>query len=314
MKGRKIKSVEDNTVRVKKEYLKGKLIIISGATASGKSFLGMKLAGILDGEIIGADSIQMYRGFDIGAAKPTEEDKKKVLHHMVDILNWNDSFDAGQYSKKARCIIDEILNRGKTPIVVGGSGLYVRALLGQNFNLDISGGDPEFKKKLSSISEHDLYVLLTKLDESRAKKIHPNDRYRIERALSIMHLTGRRVSDLEEEARDNSYKKPRVWIYLKPDRETIINNINLRTGKMFEMGFIEEVKALLDSGCDPVSKPMQSIGYKEVSTAILNNDLEGIQNKVAIATRQYAKRQVTWFNKVDYDILIRSTDELIIED
>ncbi len=306
--------MEENTVRVKKEYLKGKLIIISGATASGKSSLGMKLAETLDGEIIGADSIQMYKGFDIGAAKPTEEDKKRVSHHMVDILNWNDPFDAGQYSKMARSIIEDVTKRGKTPIVVGGSGLYVRALLGQNFNLDISGGDPEFKKKLSSISEHDLYVLLTKLDEQRAQKIHPNDRYRIERALSIMHLTGRRVSDLEEEARDNSYDKPRCWLYLKPDRQTIINNINLRTQKMFEMGFVEEVKALLDSGCDPECKPMQSIGYKEVSTAILNKDLSDIQNKVAIATRQYAKRQVTWFNKVDYDILISDSDELSIEE
>lgn len=304
----------DNIVRVKKDYLKKKLIIVSGATASGKSSLGMRLASCCDGEIIGADSIQMYRGFNIGAAKPSLEDKKRVAHHMVDILDPSDPFDAGKYSKMSRAIIEDIFKRGKTPIVVGGSGLYIRALLGQQFNLDVSESDPEFKDKLSSIDTNDLYVLLVKLDELRAKKIHPNDRYRISRALEIMHLTGKKVSDLEKEAQDLSYKCPRCWIYLKPTREDLLSNIRSRTKKMLDEGLIGEVKSLLNSGVDPESKPMQSIGYKEVVQAILNNDLSGIEEKIVIATRQYAKRQTTWFNKVDYDIIISSSDELLVEE
>ena len=304
--------VDDSLDKIDIKKYRNKLIIISGATATGKSDLAMNIARSLDGEIIGADTIQMYRGFDIGAAKPSDSDRYEIPHHMIDILDWNQNYDAGAYAKKVRSIILDIKDRGKTPILAGGSGLYIRAVMGKGFNLDISSSDENFREKMSKISEKDLYILLSYLDEKRANCIHPNDRYRIQRAIEIMHLTGKKVSELETKALNDEFDIDRFWIYLKPSREEIVSNIEKRVDIMMEEGLIEEVKNLLDSGCDPESKPMQSIGYKEVVEGILNNDMDSIRENIIISTRQYAKRQTTWFNKVKYDCVIQSKDQIIL--
>ncbi|SME94283.1 tRNA (adenosine(37)-N6)-dimethylallyltransferase MiaA [Pseudobacteriovorax antillogorgiicola] len=274
-----------------------KYIVVAGPTASGKSGLALQLAQALNGEIVNCDSVQIYRGFDIGAAKPSQAEFDLVPHHLFDIADAGDDFDAAQYARRARGAIEDIRSRRSIPIVVGGTGLYLRSLWGQGFhNLP---KDERLREELSRLSADDLMAELKSRDPVRASELHINDRFRLQRAVELSRLLGHPMSDLEKcsDASDDAFK-----IRMVLDRAGLHKRIAQRAKLMLQEGFIEEVKELLATGVQPDSKPMLSIGYRQVVEYLRSGeDLAKLQEKITIATRQYAKRQETWFKKVDFD-------------
>lgn len=271
-------------------------IVVGGPTASGKSALALALSKSIGGAVVCCDSIQLYRGFDVGSAKPTASERLEVPHYLFDILNWNESFDAASYARAAKSVISQVKNQGLIPIVVGGTGLYLRALLGDAWDDDIPN-DHELRSRLARRDSFDLYGELKSRDPRRAAELHPNDRFRVIRALEINILTGKVVHVRRPDNR--VLPSGHLMIFLSPDRESLHLRIEKRTKDMVAGGLIAEVDGLLTAGVDPACKPMQSIGYKQV-VAMLRGHLERAQleEKILFATRQYAKRQVTWFKKV----------------
>lgn len=268
---------------VKKHY-----ICIGGPTASGKSSLAMRIAQELGGEIVCGDSVQIYRGFDIGSAKPTPDEMKLVPHHLFDICDWSQTYDAFSYARDARRVILEIASRGKTPIVVGGTGLYLRALMGDAF--DSGPHDPVLRAELNLQTSAELMHELQETDPVRAAQIHEHDHFRLARAVEVARLGGGTgVSELWF---------PERLILCSPERAQLHSNIAQRVAIMLENGLIAEVESLLAQGCTREAKPMQSIGYKQVA-AFLHGELsrEELPSRILFATRQYAKRQCTWFKR-----------------
>ena len=283
-----------------------KFISIIGPTASGKSSLAMQLASKLKAEIVSCDSVQLYKGFDIGSAKASKQDCSLVVHHMLDELESHQEYDASAFAKKARSCIREINSRGILAIVVGGGGLYYRSLLGEN--MDSFPSNPVLRLKLKQKSAAELYRELLKVDQERACEIHPNDHYRLARALEIITLTKKPFSEM----RGHSTKKykPIISVLLAPERSSLHQKIAKRTENMLQDGFVQEVKNLIAKGCQKNCKPMSSIGYKQVYEHLMGNiSLAELKNKIIFATRQYAKRQVTWFKKVETDWVIDEKEE-----
>ncbi len=284
-------------------------IAIIGATGSGKSKLAFELAKALPGEIIGCDSIQLYRGFNIGSAKPNLEERKEIPHHLVDILDAHESYDAWQYRKAAREAIKAIFSRGKVPLVVGGTGLYLRALMGDNFHS--LPHNSLLKEKLSEEKTPDLYDKLKALNPKRSSEIHPHDRYRVIRALEIHYLqeSNALIPPPDKEVEDPWL--PSLTIMLDPPRNKLHSRIAQRTKKLLEVGLVEETRSLLKTGVSPTSKGMLSIGYKQV---VLHDkgliSKEELCQKIIEATRQYAKRQLTWFKKHRVDLRIHGEYKL----
>lgn len=272
-------------------------IVIAGPTASGKSSLAIKLALAIDGEIINCDSIQLYRGFDIGAAKPNKNELNSVPHHLIGVLEYDQEFDARAFAMMAENAIADVRSRRKCPIVVGGTGLYLRALWQEGWH-DLPK-DESVRKSLEAFDNKTLHAMLVKEDPERAKKIHPNDRYRLIRANELLRILG---SSLSEQAAPQSKKHEAFCIYMDVERSLLHQNIKLRCKAMMNEGFEDEVKGLLQlPGCAE-SKPMQSIGYKQMA-ACLQGELqrEDLESSILAATRQYAKRQETWFRKVGFE-------------
>ena len=286
-------------------------ICVVGPTASGKSQLGLDLAERLDGEIINCDSIQVYKGFDIGAAKPSKFDYKRAAHHLFSFVHWEDDYDARAYARDARCVIEGIESRGKTPILVGGTGLYLRALWQEDFHVDLPK-DETLRVILSEKSNNDLMQELARIDPKRALEIHENDRYRLLRAVELIRLLGGPVEERSEKAK--STRKEAFTIFLSPPRSLLHERINTRTSVMLNEGLIQEVKGLLSQGCKEDCKPMKAIGYKQVCE-YLNQSMEAAALVPAIqaATRQYAKRQVTWFRKIHPDLVLTDCSPRSIE-
>ena len=278
-----------------------KTIAIIGPTASGKSSLSLALAKKIKAEIVNCDSVQVYKDFNIGSAKPNKEELEEVPHHLLDIVSWKDPFDASQYRSLAMQSIEEILGRKKTPLLTGGTGLYFRALCGVKFH-DLPS-DLSLRKKLDSFSNEELYLKLLELDPTRARELHLNDRFRLARACEVALLTGRSLSSFttpEEKETSRPYT-----ILCKPPREDLLKKIELRSKKMLEDGLIEEVEGLLKSGCPDYAKPMQSIGYLQVCEYIKNKtSKDQLLDKIIIATRQYARKQVKWFRQVPVDLVL----------
>lgn len=281
-------------------------IAVIGPTASGKSDLAMRLAQELNGELVNCDSVQIYRGFDIGAAKPTLEEQALVPHHLVNLLNWNEDFDARKFAARADEAIEEIRSRGRLPIVVGGTGLYLRALWQDGFH-DLPK-DNQLRVELGKMSLEDLRGELDRLDPQRSVEIHGNDRFRLQRAVEVAKLLGHSVKDLEA---PTSRRDEAFVIHMNVPRPTLHERIRLRSKKMLVQGLIEEVSGLLAAGVDPQSKPMQSIGYLEV-TKFLQKELDRneVEEAIIIATRQYAKRQETLFRKMKVDLEWFAASEL----
>lgn len=262
----------------------------------------MTLAQALDGEIVNADSVQLYKDFDIGSAKPSLEERGLIEHHLVDQFHWSEDCDAAKFSQIGRDSIRSIANRKKLPLLVGGAGLYLRSLWGERF--DQLPTDHELKASLNNQPTHRLYEDLLAVDPNRAKEIHPNDKFRIVRALEIKKLTGKSSHELWSNQGRQDFP-PSCILLMEPIRELLHKKIEQRVDLMLSHGFVEEVVSLLRLGCPQHNKTIQSIGYKQV-VAYINGDysFEELRNRIIFATRQYAKRQITWFKKVKIDIRI----------
>ncbi|MDE6372484.1 MAG: tRNA (adenosine(37)-N6)-dimethylallyltransferase MiaA, partial [Clostridia bacterium] len=291
-----------------------KLIFVVGATASGKSQVGVNLAKSFDGEIISCDSMQVYKDMNIGTAKVTREEMQGVPHHMIDIVNADSRFSVGEFASKADEIIEDILSRGKTPIVVGGTGLYVDGIL---YPMTF-GGDKDnevradLERQLALYGKEYMHSLLVEIDPVDAEKIHPNNVKRVLRALEIYKTTGICKSNLHEKSKSLKYEV--CMIALDVDRKVLYQRIDARVDKMFEMGLLNEVKWLLSNGIGFENQSMQAIGYKEFKEYFdghktLNETIDCIKQN----SRNYAKRQLTWFRKYDFAKWYNPSDALGIE-
>ena len=282
-----------------------RLVVLSGPTASGKTALGVLLAESFGGEVVSADSMQIYRRMDIGTAKPTPEEMRGVAHHMLDVADPEEDYSVARYVAEASACVDDILARGKLPIVVGGTGLYIDSLLsGRTF----AGGpvDPALRQELSErydeIGANGLLGELRKVDPDRAAKLHPADKKRIVRALEVYILTGKTITqhDTETQAIPPRYDAVRIALdYL--DRADLYSRIDRRVDRMLEQGLADEVRALLASGVPRTCTAMQAIGYKEIVRALDGDCTLGeAAEEIRRESRRYAKRQLTWLRRGGY--------------
>jgi tRNA dimethylallyltransferase len=275
-----------------------KLILISGPTCSGKSVLAVAIAKLLGGQIINADSMQVYSGMDIGTAKLPISERKGILHYLIDIVNPDQKFNAALFSSNALPIIKDLHLRKIPIIVVGGTGLYVKALLGGLFKCPPS--KPELRKSLWEECENRglsfLYQRLSGLDRKAADSIHPMDKIRIIRALEVIHLAGYPFSELAGRHGFSDRRFLALNLCLNVDRQVLYKRINRRTVSMIESGFINEVEGLLSKEYSPELKPMKAIGYRHIVGYIKGRwDIDEATRLIQRDTRRYAKRQLTWF-------------------
>lgn len=283
------------------------ILVIAGPTASGKTELALRCAEAFGGEIVNCDSIQLYRGFDIGAAKPDAAERARAPHHLFDVLDWHEECDARRYASMAHAAVDEIRARGKLPILVGGTGLYLRAFWQEGWHAELPK-DEELRQSLQQLSNEELARELQEKDPKRAHEIHLNDRFRLQRAVELVRLLGKPVSSLEPSA-PSPYREQSVTVIIEPERGWLHQRIEQRVQLMLDAGLIAEVDALMAQGCFSHAKPMQSIGYRQVveyRAGILS--LEQLPREILFATRQYAKRQDTWFGKVPADFRLHPPD------
>ncbi|MDA8413061.1 MAG: tRNA (adenosine(37)-N6)-dimethylallyltransferase MiaA [Desulfobacteraceae bacterium] len=282
-----------------------KLLVICGPTASGKSDLAMRLARRLDGEIINADSMQVYRGMDIGTAKPTPGQRAEIPHHLIDIADPGQPFSAADFVKAADAAIRDIGSRGKRIIVAGGTGLYIRALL--KGLVDSPRGADEFRQMMraeaSSSGNLALLERLRQVDPELAERIHPNNLVRIIRALEVHHLTGVPLSRHQQEHGFSGQRYLSLQIAIRVERPLLYRRIDERVDRMLGQGLLREVQQLLDAGYSPETKAMRAIGYKEMAAHLAGaHDLDEAIRLIKRDSRHYAKRQLTWFS-AEPDIL-----------
>ena len=287
-----------------------KLIIISGPTCSGKSALAVELALILGGEIINADSMQVYRGMNIGTAKLPISERKGISHHLIDIVNPDQEFNAALFLVHALPIINDLHSKKIPIIVVGGTGLYVRALLGGLFNCPPS--NLELRQNLWEECEKQgpsfLYEKLSRLDRKAANSIHSMDKIRIIRALEVIYLTGYQFSELTRKHAFSDKKFSALNLCLNVDRQVLYNRINRRTISMIDSGLINEVEVLLKMGYNSNLKSMQAIGYRHIVDYLQGEwDFDETTRLIQRDTRRYAKRQFTWL-RADPDIIWMNPD------
>ncbi|MDN4073355.1 tRNA (adenosine(37)-N6)-dimethylallyltransferase MiaA [Fictibacillus terranigra] len=286
--------------------MKERLIVIVGPTAVGKTKTGIELAKALDGEIISGDSMQIYRGMDIGTAKITKEEMEGIPHHLIDIKEPCDSFSAAEFQVLARKSISEINQRGKVPIIVGGTGLYIRSVTHQ-YEFSAAPQDESYRKRLEDLArekgELHVHSLLQMNDPESAKRIHPNNVRRVIRALEIFHSTGKTMSETlaEQQTPDESLYEL-VFIGLLMDRGLLYERINERVDEMVASGLVEEAKRLYDEGVRDCQS-VQAIGYKEIYEYLEGRmSLEEAVELLKRNSRRYAKRQYTWFrNQMEID-------------
>lgn len=281
------------------------LIVIGGPTASGKSALAMKLAETRPIEILSADSAQVYRGLDIGTAKPSAADRRAVPHHLVDVCELDEGFDAGRFVAEAAPLVEAIRGRGAMPVVVGGTGLYIRALI---YGLvELPTGDPSLRAELrawqAARAPGALHGRLEEVDPESAARIHANDLVRIIRALEVHRVSGRKMSEVQREhgvaGRPPRYEALQVAV--APDRAVLYARIDRRVDAMFELGWLDEVRALLDAGADPDWQPLATLGYRHLLDHLLGRgsapSLEEARRLIKRDHRRYAKRQLTWLRR-----------------
>jgi tRNA dimethylallyltransferase len=277
------------------------IIVITGPTATGKTALGIALAQKIGGEIVSADSMQVYKLMDIGTAKPNEDEMAGVPHHMVNIAAPFESYSVSRYVRDAALCVDGILGRGKVPIIVGGTGLYIESLIsGREFAVM---GDESIRCALSArYDSHGGETLLNELrdvDKRSANRLHSNDKRRIIRALEIFMLTGKTISEHDEITRKTPPRYNACVIALSfTDRQDLYDRINRRVDIMLEKGLLDEVKMLINMGLTREHSAMQAIGYKELAGVVLDNEsLETAVESIKMESRRYAKRQLSWFRR-----------------
>ena len=283
--------------------MKPKVIVIVGPTASGKTALSIELAKKIDGEIISCDSMQIYKDMNIGSAKPTIEEMQGIKHYMIDIAEPTERFSVAEYKKRSEEAIEKILQKGKVPIIVGGTGLYANSLI-YNIEYNEIMLDEEYRKNLMKIAETEvglatLYEKARSIDPVAREKISSNDKKRIIRVLEIKHSTGKNKTELELESRKNEVKYEYKVFAINMPREILYDRINKRVDIMIENGLIDEVENIIEKYKE-FPTAMQAIGYKEI-VMYLKGKLtkqEAIE-KIKQESRRYAKRQITWFKKIE---------------
>ena len=288
------------------------LIILTGPTSVGKTALSIQLAKTVDGEIISADSMQVYRYMDIGTAKITPEEMQGIPHYLIDALTPDEEFNVVKFQQYAKKYIEDIQSRGKIPILVGGTGFYIQAVL---YDIDFTENDinPSYRQELEQTAKEKgaeyLHALLTQVDPKSAGAIHPNNIKRVIRALEYHKLTGEKISDHNTEQRKKNSHYQYCYFVLNKNRAKLYEGINLRVDQMMQNGLLEEVKALAERGYTKDMVSMQGLGYKEL-LAFLEGEgtLEGAVDLIKKETRHYAKRQITWFKRENEIIWINKDD------
>lgn len=269
-----------------------RIIVIAGPTAVGKSALSMALAHRMNGEVISADSMQIYRGMDIGTAKATADERSRIVHHLIDVRDPSDDYSCADYAIDARRCVDDILARGKTPIFCGGTGLYLKQALCET-SVVSPPGDPALREWLERRSPDENYRELTVCDPESAAAIHPNNHRRVIRALEIYRLSGIPKSEWDRNSPSDTYRSDALLICLTAPRAALYDRIDRRVEEMVESGLYEEVLSL---SLDPASTAGQAIGYKEMLCCINGErSLDEAIAEIQLASRRYAKRQLTWF-------------------
>jgi tRNA dimethylallyltransferase len=289
--------------------------IIAGPTASGKSALALEICRVADGELVCADSMQIYKGLDVGTAKDTKEEIGDIPHYLTDIIEPGTDFSVYDYVSTALPVIKDILERGKLPVVCGGTGQYISSLL---YGLDYGTGDEEaeleatreLEKELEEVGIDVLYARLQELDPEAAKLIHPNNNRRVIRALAVHKALGITFSEKNKKSKQKGPEYPFKVFMIDWDREELYDRINRRVGIMAQNGIVDEAKMLFESGVDRSSTCWQAIGYKEMLKYLDGEEtLEQACDRIRIGTRHYAKRQLTWLRSMGEDVTKLSPDE-----
>ena len=282
-----------------------KVLVICGATASGKTALSVACAQKFNGEIISADSMLVYQGMDIGTAKPSIEERKGIPHYLIDVVDPKSAFSVSDYEKEALPILQRILDEGKTPIICGGTGFYVNSLLYKRQFGNV-GANPEIREKYERIAEElgkeYVHAILREKDPESAEKLHFNDVKRVIRALEIYDVTGKAKS-LQDDTPTPRFDF--VSVSIEYPREVLYNRINLRVEEMFKNGLLDEVQGLLANGVTEDMQSMQGIGYKEVAEGLrIGENLGEIKELIKKNTRNYAKRQQTFFKRMENHVYL----------
>lgn len=297
------------------------IICIAGPTASGKTALAVKLAKAMNGEVVSCDSMQVYKGMDIGTAKPTLEEMEGVVHYMLDVAEPNEDFSVSRYCAMATPIVDDIISRGKTAIIAGGTGLYMDALIrGNAFAPCPSTGVREMlEEEADKLGMVEMLARLAAIDPESAARLHLKDRKRILRALEVYHETGKTITEHNHMTQQIPPRYTPLWFALEDqDRQTLYDRIDRRVEKMLEIGLINEIRDLLNKGIPENTTALQAIGYKEFISALKGDcTIEEATALVQQSSRHYAKRQLTWFrrNKAIHWLVrgaAETTDEILI--
>ncbi len=283
-----------------------KILVVCGPTASGKTALSIACAKAFNGEIISADSLLVYKGLNIGTAKPSMEERAGIPHHMIDVVEPSENFSVSDYEDMALPIVEDLLRRGRTPIICGGTGFYVNSLLYKSQFGNV-GADEELRRKYERLAEEYgkeyVYGVLKVKDPESAKKLHYNDLKRVIRALEIYDVTGKAKSEQQD------VQVPRfdfVAVSIEYPRDKLYNRINLRVDQMFEQGLMDEVKALLQNGITERMQCMQGIGYKEIAEGLKVGATEAeMRELIKKNTRNYAKRQQTFFKRMQNHVYLQ---------
>ncbi|HDK7156154.1 TPA: tRNA (adenosine(37)-N6)-dimethylallyltransferase MiaA [Clostridium botulinum] len=298
------------------------LLILAGPTAVGKTDISIKLAKKLNGEIISADSMQIYKYMDIGSAKITKEEMKGIPHHLIDVVAPHEEFNVSSFKSLAERCIKDIWSRGKLPIIAGGTGLYINSLI-YNYDFTDADRDEDYREYLIRLSEDKgkeyVHSLLKDIDGKSYEKLYPNDLKRVVRALEVYKITGKSISEYTKENEKKLYNIPYNINYfvLNMNREVLYERINKRVDIMMDKGLIEEVKKLESMGYTPDMQSMKGIGYKEILFYLKGDiSLDEAIYLIKKGSRNYAKRQLTWFRKDKRSIWIdkdkyRSEEEIV---
>lgn len=294
-----------------------RVLVICGPTASGKTSLAVECARALDTEIISADSMLVYKGLDIGTAKPSASERKGVVHHLIDVAEPTESFSVSDYERLALPVVQSLLSRGKISVICGGTGFYINSVLYKS-QFGKTGANPEIRKKYETYLEENgkerLHALLKECDPESASLLHPNDTKRVIRALEIFETTGRKKSD------QHDLPVPRfdfVCVSVGYPREELYERINRRVDGMLNAGLAEEVRSLLERGIPPSAQCMQGIGYKEMAEGMRKGwPMTEIAELIKKNTRNYAKRQITFFRRMNNHTVLspeRATAEEVLK-
>lgn len=293
--------------------MQAKLVAIVGPTASGKSALALELARLRNGEIVSCDSLQVYRGLDIGSAKPSAAERAEVPHHLIDVVDPEEAFSAAQYAGAARAVLSEIRDRGHLPIIVGGTGLYLKALVVGLF--EGPGADAALRKRLENLAPARMYRLLGKVDPSAAHRVHPEDRVRVVRALEVFFSTRKPLSHHHLEGKTEPLQGFETRVFgLSLSRELLRKRVAARTAAMFERGLMDEVARLLSRPLGKALRPLNAIGYRQ-AVAVLEKtrSVAEAERDIVTETMRYAKRQMTWFRHQPPPVVFSSQKDEILE-